>query len=668
MTNSEIIIKSKLIDNSKNFYREIVMGLLLLMATIYLSLHNYILVHTVVEVFSIIVAYMLLTIAINTYQMTDNHYLLFLGVAYGFIAFFDLIHTLSFKGMGVFSKDLGDASTQLRIIARYMEGITLLVAPMFLKRKVKVKATMAFYVITSVLLLLSVLYWEVFPTCIVAGGGLTTFKIVSEYIIASMIALSAIYLTKNKSSFTEKNYRMLIGSYIASILSAIAFTHYIDVYDFANMIGHVLKGVSFYLIYKAFIETSIKEPYKKLMESEDWYRGVTQMLPTGLFIYTNYQCIFTNSAFQQMMGAKSQEDLIGKSIFDFIHPDSHLKIKNVIQVRKQQKKKEEIYEEKFIKLNGEVIDVEVRAIFLPHANREETLVIVTDVTPQKEKEKLQRHIQYKQQQLKESIEYDKLKTEFFSNLSHEMRTPLNVIFGTVQLLDLQFQAHDPSKKMQKQMKVLKQNCYRMLKLINNLLDITKIDAGYFETGFENCNIVSIIEDITDSVIPYGENKGITFLFDTDIEEKIMAVDINGIERIMLNLLSNAIKFTDAGGSVNVNIYDKTEKIVIVIKDTGSGIPPDKLPFVFDRFRQANESLKKNHQGTGIGLSLVESLVKIHDGDIRVESEVDKGTSVFIELPVTLQKNLEETTASLEDIEENLVEKINIEFSDIYTIK
>jgi signal transduction histidine kinase len=219
----------------------------------------------------------------------------------------------------------------------------------------------------------------------------------------------------------------------------------------------------------------------------------------------------------------------------------------------------------------------------------------------------------------------------------------------------------------KYVKMIKQNCYRLLKLTNNIIDINKIDAGRFDLNLGNFDIVKVVEDICMSVADYIKSKDISFVFDTDVEEKIIACDPEKIERILLNLLSNAIKFTKTGGSVVVNINDLSDFIEISVKDTGIGIPESKQFLVFERFVQLDNSLSRNFEGSGIGLALVRNLVEMHDGGIRLESEEGRGSKFIISLPC---KTINEGTSTISKSSNSAsgsdrVLKINIELSDIY---
>ncbi len=327
-------------------------------------------------------------------------------------------------------------------------------------------------------------------------------------------------------------------------------------------------------------------------------------------------------------------------------------------------------EKNFKDANGEsrIYDVIKVPIFRTDNSRNGLVVLGRDVTERAKVSEFKKSAEESKKILDELREYDKVKTEFFANLSHELKTPLNVIFGAVQLLELIQQNGEMLVKednIANYTNIMKQNCFRLLRIVNNLIDITKIDSGYFQLELHNYDIVYVIENITLSVKDYVESKGIELIFDTDIEEKKMAFDPDKMERILLNLLSNAIKFTNKNGTILVTLHDYGENVIISVKDTGIGIPIDKQKAVFERFIQVDKSLSRNREGSGIGLSLVRSLVELHNGKITLKSEIDKGSEFIIELPVFLVPN-EEPIIDIDQIKESNIEKIKIEFSDIYS--
>lgn len=262
----------------------------------------------------------------------------------------------------------------------------------------------------------------------------------------------------------------------------------------------------------------------------------------------------------------------------------------------------------------------------------------------------------------------KMQEELFANVSHELKTPLNVIFSTDQLLELYMKNNSleaNKKKIVSGIRLIKQNCYRSIKLINNIIDISKIESGFFKLSLSKENIIQIVEDIVQSVSDYIEDKKLNIVFDTDIEEKIIACDPVKIERIILNLISNAVKFTNPGGKIFVNIFDKVNFIEIDVRDTGVGIDRKHLDNIFERFHQVDKSLSRNAEGSGIGLTLVKLIIEMHGGNISVESEVGKGSTFKIILPAKGEQKLEVVNKTKPV--DNKIEMINIEFSDIYSV-
>ncbi|MBZ9608830.1 PAS domain S-box protein [Clostridium estertheticum] len=259
------------------------------------------------------------------------------------------------------------------------------------------------------------------------------------------------------------------------------------------------------------------------------------------------------------------------------------------------------------------------------------------------------------------------KSEFIANMSHELRTPINVNLSAIQLFEVYLKNDlDLGKeKTSKHIKSMKQNCMRLLRLVNNLIDTTKIEAGFYEPIFSNYNIVDIIESIALSVSSYAKQKNINLTFNADVEELLIICDMDMIERIMLNIISNAMKFTD--NCVNINIYNRVDTVVIAVKDNGIGIEEDNQNMIFERYKQVSKLFTRENEGSGIGLSLTKSLVEMHGGNISVKSEYGNGSEFIIELPVKHHKSEEFILHNVNDTTDNdrFIQKMNVEFSDIY---
>ncbi len=266
-------------------------------------------------------------------------------------------------------------------------------------------------------------------------------------------------------------------------------------------------------------------------------------------------------------------------------------------------------------------------------------------------------------------EANKINYEFIARMSHELRTPINVILGASQLID-SYNKNDlnsNSIKINKQVNSMRHNCYRLLRLVNNLIDSTSLDFGFSQMHIKNNNIVSIIEDIIMPVMEYVKPKDIRILFLSDSNERILACDIDMMQRIMLNLLSNAVKFSEPGGLVQVNVVNSSDSVLISVKDNGLGIPQYLLKNVFDRFSQEDNLFTRKNEGIGIGLFLTKLLIEMQGGRIDVKSELGQGSEFTVEIPVTFIQNENISLINDEKILQkyNIFEKIEIEFSDIF---
>jgi len=257
----------------------------------------------------------------------------------------------------------------------------------------------------------------------------------------------------------------------------------------------------------------------------------------------------------------------------------------------------------------------------------------------------------------------KITEEFMYTISHEFKTPLNVIYAAVQVMELFFEDDIPAKVKQ-YIKSIKQNTFRQMKLVNNLLDLTKIESGYIEILEKNVNIVNLTELIVQSVYIYADQKRLKLNFMPFIKNKIVALDEEKYERILLNLISNAIKFTPEDKSIYIKISEKNNDIKIEIIDEGIGIPREKQEFIFQRFAQVDSTLTRKAEGTGIGLSLVKLLISSLNWEISLDSQEGLGSNFTITIPnKKIYSNTEVYTSDL-CIKSN-TQNVDVELSDIY---
>lgn len=233
------------------------------------------------------------------------------------------------------------------------------------------------------------------------------------------------------------------------------------------------------------------------------------------------------------------------------------------------------------------------------------------------------------------LEVEKSKNNYFINLSHELRTPLNVINSIEQLIR-SFCRSDKEltkSKLEKYMDIMKSNTNRLLNLINNIMDKSKIENGKYKINKSQCDIVYIVEEATLTLKESIESSGIELIFDTDVEEKIINCDKYDIERCIVNLVSNAQKFTPKGGRISVTIKDLNNSVEITVEDTGIGIEKKYHDTIFDRYSQVVDKNNENKSGTGLGLAITKHIIDLHNGKIYLESEPNKGTKFIIILPI-----------------------------------
>jgi signal transduction histidine kinase len=272
-------------DNQKSFRFEglKILAVILAAAGLYLtSFYSYLLFHSIVELFSVAIAWGVFALAWNSRRLIRNNYLLLLGIAYLFVGNLDLLHTLAYKGMHVFPGYGANLPTQLWIASRYLESLSFLIAPFFLDRALNPRTALGAYLLCFTLILLSIFAWPIFPACYVEGQGLTTFKVVSEYIICAILFGALVLLYKKRREFDALVWRLLVWSLLIMIVAELAFTFYVGVYDLSNLIGHYFKVISFYLVYKAIIETGLSKPFSLLLrdlkQAEEALRKVNDTL------------------------------------------------------------------------------------------------------------------------------------------------------------------------------------------------------------------------------------------------------------------------------------------------------------------------------------------------------------------------------------------------------
>jgi PAS domain S-box-containing protein len=386
--------------------------------------------------------------------------------------------------------------------------------------------------------------------------------------------------------------------------------------------------------------TSRIKAEKELKESKDMYQTLVENLNEIVYaLDKNATITYISPNVESISGYKPKE-VIGKNFVDFVHPDD---IKGRIeQFRKVILGIDKPSEYRFLTKDGDAIWVRTNAKpLIKDGNVAGVLGVLTFIADLKEAE---RKLRETNQRLKDAVlranemavqaEYaNKTKSQFLANMSHELRTPLNSVIGFSDILlnEIKGELNDFQKKY---VSNISKSGNHLLSLINEILDISKIEAGKIELVCEKFDLYSVFSEIGSIISPLARKKSI----DLEIEKQDDGIEINAdkskIKQVIFNLLSNAIKFTEKDGKVSISARKIDRNWVeIAVKDTGIGIPEDKLDEIFDPFMQVDASSSRKYEGTGLGLGLVKKIVQIHGGEIRVESEIGRGSIFRFTIPM-----------------------------------
>jgi PAS domain S-box-containing protein len=372
-----------------------------------------------------------------------------------------------------------------------------------------------------------------------------------------------------------------------------------------------------------------KEAELKLAESEARYRNILETAPVGIAIHQNDIIVFVNPEGLRMLGADSDEQLIGKEITSIIHPDNHSELKKRIKRLKSGEQGLYPTEDKYVRLDGEVIDVEVMATFLTYKNKPAVQVIVTDIT---ERKKMLKELIAAKEKAEES---DRLKSAFLANMSHEIRTPMNGILGFTQLLS---EPDLKSEEIENYIEIVHQSGQRMLNTVSDIIEISKIEAGLVKATIKEADLNASLEGLIRFFKPEAEKKGLKLIVDKLLADttKTILTDQNKLDSILTNLIKNAIKYTESG-TIQVGYRKKGRFIEFYIRDTGIGIPKQRQQAIFDRFIQADITYARAVEGSGLGLAIAKSHVEMLRGEMWVESEEGVGSTFCFTLPYEVRE-------------------------------
>ena len=605
-----------------------------------ISLHDFLLFHSVAEGFCIVIACGIFMIAWNARRFLQNHYLLFIGIAYLFVGSLDYLHTLAYEGMGVFKGSGADLPTQLWIAGRYVEALSLCVGTIFLHRKLSPRLVFLAYGLSTGLLLAAIFYWKVFPVCFTEGGGLTPFKIYSEYMICLILFGAIGLLIRHSKDFDRKVLILLIAAIGTTIAQELAFTTYLSVYGPSNMVGHLLKIVSFYLVYKAIVETSLVSPwnllFRDLKQSEVRYRSLFDNMTEGFALHeiltdvqgrpVDYRFLEVNPAFEQLTGLK-RTDLLGRTVMEVLPGTEDSWIENYGRVA----------------LSGEPTHFESYSgalgrwyeVFAYQPLLRQFAVVFTDITRRKRMEdELRRSHDDLENRVRErtaELELTNKELQDFAFVaSHDLQEPLRKIriFGDMLASKGGAFSDEASRDYLTRMQ---KAAARMQNLLNSLLAYSRLTTK--AEPLERTDLGKSVEAALSNL-------------EIMIREKNARIEVGDLpsvraDRVQMvqlfqNLIGNALKFSREEEAPHVKIYaqrvhNANEVWEICVEDNGIGFEERYLDKVFLPFQRLH-GRGSDYEGVGMGLAICKKIVERHGGEITARSEFGKGSTFVVTLP------------------------------------
>ena len=379
---------------------------------------------------------------------------------------------------------------------------------------------------------------------------------------------------------------------------------------------------------------------EKLQESEEKYRNLVERANDGIVILQDGLFKYVNACLLEMAGCQ-ETDLLEKPFTDFLYHEEVAKVMENYKKRMSGGAVQAMYETRFKKLNGELVDAEVNAGFITYQGQPADLVIIRDITERKKielelikhREKLEEMVAERTAELEVAnerlLELDRMKSMFLASMSHELRTPLNSIIGFTGLLLMEM-AGELNPEQRRQLEMVKSSSNHLLELINDILDISKIESGKVSLAIESFDIVEVADDIIKTVKPIADHKGLDLIYEGSESIPIQS-DQRRVKQVLMNLVGNSVKFTDTG---QVKVVLKNEGAdVVQVSDTGIGIKASEQQKLFQPFQQIDMTSTKKYEGTGLGLYLSKKIMDLLHGSISMTSEYGQGSIFTITLPL-----------------------------------
>lgn len=637
-----------------------VLSAIFVLAGLYLCrLYSYPLFHSIAEIFSIVVAFGIFMVAWNTRGFITNNFFLFLGIAYPFIGAIDLIHALSYKGVSILHGFDSDLPTQLWVSARLMESLTFVTASFFTRRKVRVPLLLSVYFAAACLVFLSTLHWRVFPECYREGLGLTPFKVIAEYGASGLFLLSAGLLTRSRGDFDPKVFKLILASVFTTIASELSFTLYSDPYSVFNLIGHYLKIVSFYLIYRAVVHIGIRTPYSMihadlkqshtrlrdahselekrveqrtaelqeanrllrqevqqrektqsaLNASEELYYTLVEASLEGVYMAQDGKIVFANERFASIFGY-SRDQIVGMDTWEFVHPEDRAEFLAIQKKRNTGEEAPDEYESRGLTRDGRTIWVIRRVSLVNYHGSPAVLGNLADITKRKA---LELELQFLSSRIlsAEEIERKRIARELHDGIG-QLLGAAKFRIESVLLRDDGTVSEEGKRSLQDIISLLQRTIEEIRRILAALRPSMLDDLGIVPT------INWLCREFHETYQDIAVDKQVS-LSEGDVPDELKTV----IFRVIQESFANVAKHSRAD-RVRVSLSSMDGALILEVEDNGVG---------FDR-----KDVLLSHETPGIGLQSIRERTRISGGHFDLETGVHMGTKIKVVWPLHPKRN------------------------------
>jgi PAS domain S-box-containing protein len=618
-----------------------------------LSQFNFLLFHSIAEVVAVAVLLVIFALAFAARESLESSGLFVVfGYSAPFIALVLLLHMLAYKGLGVFpDRLLPNLTTQLWMIARFLLSATFLAAVLSAGRKVRPGTVAIIAAIVTGGLLASVSVWPVFPVAFDNVTGLTTFKIIGEYVIIAAFAVSIALVIRRPSLYDRETLMPLLSSLGLLMLAEFAFTLYgTELAGVYNIAGHLLQIVAFQALYLAIVEVSVRRPlhslFRELKLSEervrakaDYYERLYELAPVPYqSLDEDGNFLTVNKAWEQVTGFDKQS-VIGRPFSEILSPDV------VTDFTERFKHNGEVHdiEWRLRKPDGAEIITEFDGIIARADDGSflQTHCVLRDVTDRRrvelnqreQAELLEEEVRRRTRELEQA---NAAKGEFLANVSHELRTPLNSIIGFSDIL-LSGLAGDLDDEQRRQLQMIRDSGGHLLSIVNDILDLARVDVGKMELTLQDTDLPTLVKESLENLRPLADAKSLKVSFmecGRPCGSCLACVDPVRVRQVLNNLIGNAVKFTTSGGIAISLDCDASATAYVRVTDTGLGLDKAQLEQVFDEFIQVAGRDGGKPEGTGLGLPLSRRLARAFGGEVLAHSTPGEGSTFTLVLPLS----------------------------------